>query len=139
MGYGALRSVRTLQQPDYGEVVRVCVTGATGYIGAHVAKLAADSFDELRVTYRSEWHLADLDAEPVKADVTDRASLRRAFKGCEVVFHTAGLVASRPVARVWEVNALGPRLVVEAAAAEGVRRVVSREVKLHFHRVVARK
>jgi dihydroflavonol-4-reductase len=36
----------------------------------------------------------------------------------------AGYVASRPPERVWQVNALGPRIAVEAAAAEGVRRVV---------------
>ena len=62
--------------------------------------------------------------EAVKADVLDRAALRRAFRGCETVFHTAGLVASRPAGKVWEVNALGPRMAVEAAAAEGVKRVV---------------
>ena len=41
-----------------------------------------------------------------------------------VVFHTAGYVNSRPPERVWRINALAPRVVVEAAAAEGVRRVV---------------
>jgi dihydroflavonol-4-reductase len=40
------------------------------------------------------------------------------------VFHTAGFVGANPPARVWEVNALSPRIVVEAAAAEDVRRVV---------------
>ena len=60
----------------------------------------------------------------MKADVLDRAALRRAFRGCEMVFHAAGLVASRPPERVWQVNALAPRMAVEAAAAEGVRRVV---------------
>ncbi len=93
------------------EVVRVCVTGATGFIGAHVAKLAAEADGPPRVTYRDEARLdrlGDLEVEPVKADVLDRAALRRAFRGCEVVFHAAGLVASRPPERVWQVNALAP-------------------------------
>lgn len=80
-----------------------------------------------RITYRDEARLerlSELEVEPVRADVLDRAALRRAFRDCEVVFHTAGYVASRPVERVWQVNALSPRIVVEAAAAEGVRRVV---------------
>jgi dihydroflavonol-4-reductase len=68
--------------------------------------------------------LGDTDAEPVKADVLDRAALRRAFRGCDTVFHCAGYVGSHPVERVWEVNALAPRIVVEAAGAEDVRRVV---------------
>ena len=65
-----------------------------------------------------------MEVEPVKADVLDRAALRRAFRGCEVVFHAAGMVGSRPPELVWQVNALAPRIAVEAAAAEGVRRVV---------------
>jgi dihydroflavonol-4-reductase len=79
------------------------------------------------VTYRDERRLerlSGLEVEPMRADALDRAALRRAFRGCELVFHTAGYVASRPVKRVWEVNALAPRVTVEAAAAEGVRRVV---------------
>lgn len=79
------------------------------------------------MTYRDERRLerlAAIDVEPVRADVLDRSALRRAFRGCEVVFHTAGFVGSRPPDRVWQINALSPRIVVEAAAAEGVRRVV---------------
>jgi dihydroflavonol-4-reductase len=108
--------------------VTVCITGATGFIGAHVANLAGESYGPPRVTYRDERRLAGLadrvDVEPVKADVLDRAALRRAFRGCEVVFHAVGFVGSRPPERVWQVNALAPRVAVEAAAAEGVRRVV---------------
>ncbi len=105
----------------------VCVTGATGFIGAHVAKLASESAGPVRVTYRNEARLerlAGIEVEPVKADVLDRAALRRAFRGCETVFHCAGYVASRPLETVWSANALAPRVAVEAAAAEGVRRVV---------------
>ena len=106
---------------------RVCVTGATGFVGAHVARLLAERGDEVRVTYRDPARLERLwgvDVEAVKADVLDRAALRRAFRDCETVYHSAGLVASRPAKKVWDVNALAPRLAVEAAAAEGVRRVV---------------
>ena len=104
-----------------------CITGATGFIGGHVARLQSEKDGSVRVTYRDEGRLErlrELDVEPVRADALDRAALRRAFRGCELVFHTAGYVSSRPVERVWEVNALAPRVTVEAAAAEGVRRVV---------------
>ena len=105
----------------------VCITGATGFIGAHVVQLAERAHGDVRVTYRDERRLERLgknDAEPVRADVLDRGALRRAFRGCELVFHTAGHVGSRPAGHVWRVNALAPRIAVEAAAAEGVRRVV---------------
>ena len=104
-----------------------CITGATGFIGGHVARLQSAAGVTPRVTYRDERRLErleGLDVEPCRADALDRAALRRAFRDCELVFHTSGYVASRPVERVWEMNALAPRLTVEAAAAEGVRRVV---------------
>jgi dihydroflavonol-4-reductase len=106
--------------------VKVCVTGATGFIGAHVAQLASES-SSVRVTYRDDarlTRLGELEAEPVRADVLDRAALRRAFRGCETVFHCAGYVGSHPTERVWRLNALSPRIAVDAAAAENVRRVV---------------
>jgi dihydroflavonol-4-reductase len=107
--------------------VTVCITGATGLIGAHVAKLAAEALGPVRVTYRDEARLARLagvEVEPVRADVLDRSTLRRAFRGCELVFHAAGHATSRRRERVWQLNALAPRIAVEAAAAEGVGRVV---------------
>jgi dihydroflavonol-4-reductase len=107
--------------------VTVCVTGATGFIGAHLVRLQSERGELARVTYRDESRLARLDGlevDPVKADVLDRAAMRRAFRGCDVVYHAAGYVAARPAQRVWDVNALSPRIAVEAAAAEGVRRVV---------------
>jgi dihydroflavonol-4-reductase len=107
--------------------VTVCVTGATGFIGAHVAQLASESGELVRCTYRSEARLerlAGIDAETVRADVLDRGALRRAFRGCQTVFHCAGFVGSRPSEEVWRVNALAPRVAVEAAAAEDVCRVV---------------
>jgi nucleoside-diphosphate-sugar epimerase len=106
--------------------VTVCVTGATGFIGAHVAQLVSKS-SAVRVTYRDEarlTRLGDLEVEPVRADVLDRAALRRAFRGCDTVFHCAGYVGSHPAERVWQVNALSPRVAIEAAAAEDVGRVV---------------
>jgi dihydroflavonol-4-reductase len=107
--------------------MRVAVTGATGFVGAHVARVLAERGAEVRVTHRDAarlTRLADVQVTPVEADILDRAALRRAFRGARIVFHTAGIVATRPAETVWKVNALGPRLAVEAAAAEGAERVV---------------
>jgi dihydroflavonol-4-reductase len=107
--------------------ITACVTGATGFVGGHVARLLSERGDAVRVTYRDAARLGRLEGvevEPVKADVLDRAGMRRAVRGCKVVFHTAGYVNSKPAERVWRINALSPRVVVEAAAAEGVERVV---------------
>lgn len=107
--------------------MKACVTGATGFVGGHVARLLCEAGKEVRVTYRDGARLrrlAALPVDPVRADILDRTAMRRALRGCDVAFHTAGLVGSRPAARVFEVNALGARVAVEAAAAAGVPRVV---------------
>jgi dihydroflavonol-4-reductase len=107
--------------------MKVCVTGATGFIGAHVTSQLAAAGHDVRVTVRDSGRLRALegvDVEPVQANVLDRRALRRVFEDCELVFHTAGLVASRPAGEVWRVNAIAPRLAVEAAARAGVRRVI---------------
>jgi dihydroflavonol-4-reductase len=107
--------------------VRVCVTGATGYVGAHVAARLAQRGEEVRVTVRDRRRLTALagcDVEVFDADVLDRRSMRHALEGCDVLFHAAGMVASRPRRQVWRVNAVGPRVAVETAAQCGVPRVV---------------
>jgi len=107
--------------------LKTCVTGATGFVGGHVTRELIERGHEVRVTYRDPDRLArlgGLEPEAVRADILDRAAMRRAVRGCDVLFHTAGVVASKPVAYVQDVNALAPRIAVEAAAAEGVRRVI---------------
>jgi nucleoside-diphosphate-sugar epimerase len=107
--------------------MRICVTGATGFIGAHVTAQLVAAGHDVRVTVRDRGRLRSLEGvevQAVQANVLDRRALRRVFEGCEVVFHAAGLVASRPTGEVWRVNAISPRLAVEAAARAGVRRVV---------------
>jgi dihydroflavonol-4-reductase len=107
--------------------VQVCVTGATGFVGAHVARALAQRGDEVRVIYRNPERLKALSGVPyrrTKADVLDYPAMRRAVRGSEVLFHVAGYVASSPIEHVWQLNARGPAVAVEAAAAAGVRRVV---------------
>src|ERR687893_658013 len=107
--------------------MKVCVTGATGFVGAHVARALAERGDEVRVAYRNPDKLDALkgvEFRRSKADVLDFKALRRAVKGSEVLFHTAGFVGSTPLEQVWRLNAHGPVVAVEAAAAEGLRRVV---------------
>lgn len=107
--------------------MKTCVTGATGFLGAHVASALAERGDDVRVTYwdrRRLGRLSGLDCEPVRADVLDTTGMRAAMRGVDIAFHAAGYFGSRPVERVFRMNAVAPRLAVEAAAAEGVRRIV---------------
>jgi dihydroflavonol-4-reductase len=107
--------------------VKVCVTGATGFVGAHVVRALTERGDDVRVVYRNPERLEalrGLEFSRTKTDVLDYRGMRRALRGVDVLFHVAGFVASRPVERVWRLNAQGPVVAIDAAAAEGVRRVV---------------
>jgi dihydroflavonol-4-reductase len=107
--------------------MKATVTGATGFLGAQVTRLLSERGDEVRVVYRNPDRLDALggvEFRRAKADVLDFQAMRRAVRGSEVLFHTAGYVGSTPLQRVWRLNAQAPVIAVEAAAVEGLRRVV---------------
>jgi dihydroflavonol-4-reductase len=108
---------------------RCLVTGATGFVGSHVARALVERGDAVRVTVRArspKEPLEGLDAERVNLpDVTDRRALRHALKGVERVFHVAGTTNLRlSAAEARRVNAEGTRVVLEEALRAGVQRVV---------------
>src|SRR3954468_19353491 len=107
--------------------MKTVVTGATGFLGGHVTKLLAERGDDVRVTYRNPErlkHLKGVKVRRAKADVLDFKAMRRAVKGADMLFHTVGFVGSNPAELVWRMNAHAPVVAVEAAAAEGLKRVV---------------
>jgi dihydroflavonol-4-reductase len=109
-------------------MARTLVTGATGFIGAHVTRLLLQRGDDVRVAVREHSPmavLAGLEVEPVRADILDRRAVRRAMRGVDRVFHIAGMAelsASR--ARIFSVNVEGMQIVFEEALRAGVGRVV---------------
>ena len=67
--------------------MRVCVTGGTGFLGAHIVRLLCERGDEVQLACRNPERLGaltDLGTRRVQADIRDYRSLRRAFKGAEV-------------------------------------------------------
>lgn len=105
------------------------VTGATGFVGSHVARALAARGDELRILARRSSSLDALEGlefERVTGDITDRRAVRRAVAGAERVFHLAGRTSMRESDRkaVWDANVRGARIVFDEALKAGVERVV---------------
>jgi dihydroflavonol-4-reductase len=105
------------------------VTGASGFVGSHVARQLVAAGDSVRLLVRRSSrleYLDDLAAERAEGDLREEASIRRAMKGVRRVFHVAAdyrLWARNPE-EIYDSNVGGTRRLLEAAAAEGVSRIV---------------
>jgi dihydroflavonol-4-reductase len=105
------------------------VTGATGFLGSHVARALVDQGAALRLLVRPTSNLknlAGLNAETATGDLRDAASLEKAMSGCDAVFHVAAdyRLWVRDPAEMYRSNVDGTRAILEAARKNGVRRVV---------------
>jgi dihydroflavonol-4-reductase len=102
------------------------VTGASGFLGWHVARLLVERGHRVRALVRPSSKIRELDVEPVTGDLRDAASLNRAAAGCGLVFHVAAdyrLWAADPN-ELFRSNVDGTRYLLEAARHAGVDRVV---------------
>ena len=104
----------------------VLVTGASGFLGWHVARLLLQRGDSVRALVRPGSRLRELDAEPVTGDLRDPESLARAVAGCGLVFHAAAdyRLWARDPRDLYRSNVDGTRHLLAAAQRAGVERVV---------------
>jgi len=105
------------------------VTGATGFVGSHVARALAQEGADLRLLVRPDSkkkNLEGLKADLVVGDLRDAASLDKAIAGCEVVLHVAAdyRLWVRDPEQMYRANVEGTRAILDAARKNNVRRVV---------------
>src|SRR5438874_8482723 len=105
------------------------VTGATGFLGSHVARVLAGHGANLRLLVRQTSNLKNIEnlkADLVNGDLRDPASLEKGISGCDVVFHVAAdyRLWVRDPEEMYRANVEGTRATLEAARKNGVRRVV---------------
>lgn len=105
------------------------VTGATGFVGSHVARALAQQGAGLRLLVRAnsnKKNLEDLKADLVVGDLRDPASLEKSIAGCDVVFHVAAdyRLWVRNPEEMYRSNVEGTRAILAAARRNNVRRVV---------------
>jgi dihydroflavonol-4-reductase len=102
------------------------VTGASGFLGWHVAKLLVEQGHRVRALCRPASQIRELDVERVTGDLRDAASLTRAVEGCERVYHIAAdyRLWSKNPADLYAANVDGTRNLLDAAAHAAVERIV---------------
>lgn len=103
----------------------VLLTGATGFVGSHVAERLSGR--GLRCTVRASsdlrW-LEGLDLETVEVDLADGEGLEAALEGVDRVVHVAGVTRAPREEHFRRVNVEGTRRLAEASVRAGVRRFV---------------
>jgi dihydroflavonol-4-reductase len=105
------------------------ITGATGFVGSHVARALADQGADLRLLVRANSNLKnieDLKADLFTGDLRDPASLEKGISGCDAIFHVAAdyRLWVRDPDEMYRANVEGTRAILAAARKNNVRRVV---------------
>lgn len=108
------------------------LTGGTGFVGHHVAKLLAAQEQPFRALVRPNSrrdNLAEFDprlVEFVCGDLTDPDSLRQALNGCDILYHVAAdyRLWARDPQELYRANVDGTRALLQAARDAGVQTVV---------------
>jgi dihydroflavonol-4-reductase len=113
--------------------MKVFVTGSTGFVGSHVAKVLASQGADLRLLVRKSSNLSNLagmDAPAsmttITGDLLDPESLRLGIRGCDYVFHVAAdyRLWVRDPKQMYAANVDGTRQLLRIAREESVRRVI---------------
>lgn len=109
--------------------MKTLITGATGFIGSHIARKLTKRGDKVRILLRKTSRTAnieDVDVERVYGDVLDFDSIKEALKGCDSLYHVAGLTSSRKAdyKMMKDINIKGTVNVLSAALESGVKKAV---------------
>jgi len=110
-------------------VTTVLVTGATGFIGFHVAKLLAEKGFHVKALVRDPGAvpaLKELGVKPVRGDIRDFEACSNAIEGCRHLYHLAAdyrLWVPDP-AVMYAINVQGTKNIMRAALMHSVERVV---------------
>lgn len=109
--------------------MKVLVTGATGFLGSHLAELLVNEGHEVRAIVRKSSNVALLErlgAELAYASLESGDGLDEAVKGVDAIVHGAGIVKAKRPEEFYAVNAGGTQNLVDAALAhaKGLRRFV---------------
>lgn len=109
--------------------MRAFVTGATGFLGSHVARALSDAGAELRLLVRSTSDLRNIESlagERILGDLREPSTFANALENCDALFHVAAdyRIWVRDPEQMYRSNVQGTRSLLEAAQRSRVRRIV---------------
>jgi nucleoside-diphosphate-sugar epimerase len=106
---------------------RVLVTGATGFLGSHIAETLVKQGFTVRCTVRpsssTKW-LENLDIEKPNVNFSNEAELEKACEGVDVVIHNAGITRAKDDREFFEVNTNATERLAKAAIKAKVSRFI---------------
>lgn len=105
------------------------VTGATGFIGSHIARKLVKRGEHVKVLLRETsktTNIDDIDVERVYGDLTDLNSINEAVKGCDTLYHTGGVASFRKedYQKMEDINVWGTFNILNAALEKELKKVV---------------
>ena len=108
--------------------MRFFITGATGFIGAHLVESLISQGHEVHALCRSESRASKLNKKTkiLIGDLFDRATITKGMEGCDYVVHLAAHAKAwaKDSGTFYRINVTGSRLVLEASRELGVRRTI---------------
>ncbi len=114
------RRSRNLKLPN------TLVTGASGFLGWHIARLLSARGHRVRALCRASSQIRELEVERFTGDLREPDSLSKAVAGCDLVFHVAAdyRLWSKNPQDLYRSNVEGTRNLLEAAERAAVKRIV---------------
>ena len=104
------------------------ITGGSGHVGANLSRELINQGYKVRcIDFDRDYRaFENLDIELVKGDITDKDSLKPAFKDVEIVFHTAAFISldKRYKNQIRKINVEGTKNVCEASVDANIKKLV---------------
>lgn len=112
--------------------MRVLLTGASGFIGSHLLEQLIERGDDVRVLLLKGSNLKNIEkfkppaADWFYGDLLDPESITKALKGCDRVYHLAGLVSTRPrdKKKIWDINYTAAINLFSACEKTKIKKIV---------------
>ncbi len=107
--------------------MKIGITGASGHIGATICSvLIAHGHEIVALAHHDQAPFRDLPVTVVRGNVLDRESLKSLMSECEVIIHTAAMIALgyRFNQKIYDINVTGTKNVLEIAGEKKINRVI---------------